>query len=365
MELSAHLFGGFLGASQDSTRKHQHAVCLYSLSAIIVLTVLNNIIWLRIETRPPRWDEAVYLSLSLKYYDALVTGGIGAFLKALLTFDPLRPPLVPALAVPMYVLFGRSADVALATNLVASVVALLAVYRVGTSLVSCRVGVLAAFFAATYEGMYALSRVFHLEYWTATFVVLCLYFLARTENFTKLGAAFALGDVLGFGLLCRAFSPIFLVGPVVVNMIALWNEWREGVALDERRLSVRIKCLGWAALSCGLVAGPWCAWNIIPLTFRSFSAAYGALAIGYGPENPWALFSLLNYFLNFTNFQPTLLGLLIFLAALCVVIWKRDGTLSDVSMVKPRRRFGFVFLLSAVCVPYLFSLRCPRKTTRI
>lgn len=111
-------------------------LCLILLLAIIAWSVINLAIWLRIDTRPPRWDESAYLNLSLKYHEALTSRGVGAFLKDLLTLYRERPSLVAALAVPAYLLFGRSTDAAFAVHLVALTVLILAVYGLGTRLVS-------------------------------------------------------------------------------------------------------------------------------------------------------------------------------------------------------------------------------------
>src|SRR5262245_49009497 len=120
------------------------ATCLILLLAIITFSVVNTALWLRLDARPPRWDEAGYLTLSLKHHAALTAGGVGALVKSLLRLDHTRPPLVPALAVPAYLLFGRQGETAFAVNLGAFVVALLAVYGLGARLASPWCGLLAA-----------------------------------------------------------------------------------------------------------------------------------------------------------------------------------------------------------------------------
>jgi len=90
--------------------KREDVICSIMLTVVIACSVMNNLIWLWIDTRPPKWDEAYYLTLSLKYHESLFSGGVGAFVRSLLTLDPARPPLVPALAVPAYILLGKSPD---------------------------------------------------------------------------------------------------------------------------------------------------------------------------------------------------------------------------------------------------------------
>ncbi len=129
--------------------KREDVICSIMLTVVIAFSVMNNLIWLWIDTRPPRWDEAYYLTLSLKYHESLVSSGVGAFVRSLLTLDRTRPPLVPALAVPAYIFLGKSPDSAIAVNLVAFVLLILAVYGMGTRLASSWSGLLAAIFVST------------------------------------------------------------------------------------------------------------------------------------------------------------------------------------------------------------------------
>ena len=114
--------------------KPDKVACLILLAGVIAFSVVNNLIWLRIDTRPPRWDEASYLTASLNYYECLISGGVVAFTRCFLTLSTSRPHLVPALAVPSYLLLGKSTASALRLNLLAFVLLILAVYGMGARL---------------------------------------------------------------------------------------------------------------------------------------------------------------------------------------------------------------------------------------
>ncbi|MGE0683163.1 MAG: ArnT family glycosyltransferase, partial [Candidatus Binatia bacterium] len=163
------------------------------LMVIIAFSIINTAVWLWIDTRPPRWDEAGYLNISLKYHEALTTGGVGSFIRALTRVDRKRPTFVSALAVPGYLLFGRSIEAALAVHVSAFVVLLLAVYGLGDRLVSPAAGVLAAFFVSTYPSVFGLSRVFLFDFWDTALVAASLYLLMRTEWFSHKRASLGLG----------------------------------------------------------------------------------------------------------------------------------------------------------------------------
>ena len=76
------------------------------------------------------------MATSLRHYEALNTGGLGALVQSFFTLDRIRPPLVPMLAVLAYLLLSRSAATAFVVTLVALAGAILAVYGLGRRLVS-------------------------------------------------------------------------------------------------------------------------------------------------------------------------------------------------------------------------------------
>src|SRR5215831_6954383 len=194
--------------------RREKTLCLTLLLAIITFSVVNTAVWVLFDTRPPRWDEAYYLTLSLKHHAALTSGGVSVLVQSLLGLDRNRPPLVPALAALAQLLFGRWDEAAFAVNLGAFVVALLAVYGQGARLASPWCGLLAAALLALYPGVFSLARLFVLDFCDMALVALALYCLVRTPGFSQRRPALALGLVVGLGLLCRAFFPIFLIGPL-------------------------------------------------------------------------------------------------------------------------------------------------------
>lgn len=335
--------------------RSDNLICRILLIVVIGWSLINILIWFRIDTRPPRWDEAGYLALSLLYHDALTSGGMGAFTNALLTYHRIQPPLVSALAVPAYLLFGRSAEVAFAVHILAFIVLILAVYGLGARLVSPWCGLLAAFFVSTYPGISSLSRLFYQDFCNVALVAVSLYLLVRTEGFSRRQFSLALGVVLGLGLLCRAFFPIFLVGSLGVGAYAAWRESRRhGVSPEETGKSRWWVNGGLALLVGAVIAGPWYVVNFIPLVLRSLSAAYGTLAIGFGPNDPLTLFSLANYFINFVNVHLTFVGFGIFLLALAILLVKRPTFLSETRGGTGKPIYSLCILLASIFVPYLF-----------
>ena len=73
-------------------RRAERGICQILVAAVVAFSVVNGLVWLWIDRRPPKWDEAYYLTLSLKYYESLTSGGIAAFPRSLLTVDNLKMP---------------------------------------------------------------------------------------------------------------------------------------------------------------------------------------------------------------------------------------------------------------------------------
>ena len=68
---------------------------------------------------PPPWDEAWYLSGSLRMYDALTDGGVASYAREFFGVLGNKAPLITALPAPVYLLFGRHSRYAPLTNLAA------------------------------------------------------------------------------------------------------------------------------------------------------------------------------------------------------------------------------------------------------
>lgn len=344
--------------------KSGKTACLILLAVVIALSVINDVIWLGIDTRPPRWDEAYYLTMSLKYHEALFSGGVGSFVRSVLTLYPMSPPLVPALSVPAYLLLGNSADAALAVNLLAFVILILATYGLGATLVSPWCGLLAAVLVSTYPGVSGLSRVFEVDFVNVALVAVSLYLLVRTEAFSRKVPSLALGVVTGLGLLCRTTYLIFVIGPLGISAYVAWRRGKLSNLMQGAERPRSWVNSGLALLGLVVVAAPWYIRNFLPVVRRSLSAAYGAEALGYGPSNPLTLRAILSYFIIFIDADTSLFGMVLFLWA-AVILWvKRHALVPEVPMGSPRLSYGLLFCLSSVCVPPMILATAPNQDPR-
>ena len=66
-----------------------------------------NVAWLVCDTRPPQWDDAWYLTESLRLFDTSQERGWTAYLVQFNNTFGFKAPLIVALPTPFYLLFGR------------------------------------------------------------------------------------------------------------------------------------------------------------------------------------------------------------------------------------------------------------------
>lgn len=198
------------------------------LSLLFIFLILNNVLWLRIDTLPPTWDGSGYLVKSLKALDTLQKPETDMVQRLYYQERGARPTfLFVVFAIPFYLLFDRRADVAiLGTNLIFYAVIVGATYGLGKLLFSRRIGILAAFVVALNPGVWFLS----IRYWphlsVVAVAVLGAYLVLQSDRFTSKRHTFAFGVLLGLGLMMRPIWPaIFLFGPTLfVAIRALFSD---------------------------------------------------------------------------------------------------------------------------------------------
>lgn len=318
------------------------------LALFAACLVGGHLFWLAADALPPRWDEAHYLRMGLVFGDALFAQGPRALASALVNFDPLRPPLIPALTIPLTATFGRSADAALGLYTVGFVVLAFGVYGIGRQICSKWCGLLAAVILCGYPGLVAFSRRFFLDFGTTVVVTTCLYFLLRSDGFRHLPSSVAAGGLFGAAVLSRTFAPVFLVGPFAISGFAAWRAWRSDTSRSSSRLGPAIL----ASILSIAVAAPWYARNLSGVAKRSIGAAYGAEAVGYGPQSPVAPSALASFFLRTVNAHLTIVGLIV--VALAIVAWRLRSR--DQNEQRNTSRYHFAILVTTVAIPYLFFM---------
>ncbi len=205
--------------------------------AVVAFQAVNNWIWLSRNTVIPGWDRPAHLARSLAYYAALTPLTWQGLFKASV-LDPIRPPLFPASATPLYWLFGLSDDVATMVNIIYWLILLASVYGLGAHLGGWRLGIWGVLLTALTPLLYGMSRSFYFEFALAAVVALSLYLLVASRGFERRRASLGFGLTLGLGFLTTRTYPVFVALPVAIAILrsgairSLWQRLRGGVRLS-------------------------------------------------------------------------------------------------------------------------------------
>jgi hypothetical protein len=218
--------------------------------------------WLRLNRAPPAWDDSWYLSNSLTLYDAWTSGGLLGLATQFLAALGFKAPLITALPLPFYLIFGRRWHFAFLVNLAAMLALYAAVWGIGNRLRGARAGLIAVYICATLPLLYGLSRWYMVEYPLAACVALACWLAIVPEDFTRPWVGVALGIVCGFGMLLKIVFPVFVALPM-------------GAALIRSR---SWKALARVAIPCILLAGPWYALHWRATVDYAMASGYGDLA---------------------------------------------------------------------------------------
>jgi hypothetical protein len=215
------------------------------LAALFAVLAAVTVTWVSIDRRPPEWDHANHLERALRCYQNLAQGRIWT---AVIGDSAFYPPLVPCAAGALYLLFPVTPLTAQAVMLVFLAVGLAATFGAGRALWDARSGLLAAFFFGTAPFVVFSLLNFQLDLPLAAMVAATLCVLLQTDGFRHARWTVALGIVLGLGLLTKPTYPVYVLGPLLYEIVAAF---RSG---DARR---RLRLVGLALLITAAMALPW------------------------------------------------------------------------------------------------------------
>src|ERR1700691_5556412 len=129
-----------------------------AFAALYMAAAISALAWLRLNRAPPNWDDSWYLSNSLTLYDAWTTGGLLGLARQFLAALGFKAPLITALPLPFYRIFGRRWHFAFLVNLTAMLALYAAVWGIGNRLRGARAGLIAVYICATLPLVYGFSR---------------------------------------------------------------------------------------------------------------------------------------------------------------------------------------------------------------
>ena len=238
---------------------------LVLLMALVAFHAFHNWRWLAANVTLLGWDVPSHLGTSF-IYDGLLDPFTPKTLFASVVWHPNRPPLFFLSAIPLYRLFGLSADVGIMVNVLYLAVLFGSVYGIGRRLGGRGAGLLAAFVVATLPMIYAMSRTFYLELALAAMVSLSVYLLLASERFEDRTASLLFGLSFGLGLLTKRTYLVFMLAPLCLVAVRsnawrlLKQRWQAGFHLDAKDALWSLGLgVALALIGRGLAIGDWLA----------------------------------------------------------------------------------------------------------
>ena len=165
---------------------------LLVLGIIWLLGAISDRLWFALDRSVPAWDQADYLTSTLKYLQALQHPQwfSGEWWTNFWLLSTKIPPLAYILTVPFLQVFGTGGDRATLVHLLFSAILLASVYSLGVQLFNRQVGLWAAAICVLLPGLYRFRLQFLLDYpLTAaiTFAFYCLTMWKASEGRRKFG----------------------------------------------------------------------------------------------------------------------------------------------------------------------------------
>ena len=264
------------------------------LGLIVLASLLGNLFWLQQNTVQLGHDASAHLARTLKMAEAMSPLSLGSFLRGL-TITDFRPPGLYLAAQPFYWLFGRSIDSAQLANVTILALILVCTFALarfildaaaaGGTLGLSRGGanalaLLATAMTALLPMLVAMARLFYTETLVTLSLVAAVYFLLRSQGFTRRAWCVALGVALGIGLLAKWTLPVYVVLPLL--LVAWQSPLRQAAA--RRSLWPQLRP-GWESPGRGPL--PWRT-LVVRIALAALAAALVAVLLYWPQQSLWA-----------------------------------------------------------------------------
>lgn len=247
-----------------------------------------SVVWIALDQLPPPWDQAWYLEGSVHLHNALTRGGLPGLATEFTVVNGYKPPLLSLLAVPFYLAFGHSYDVALWVNVALTVVGSYFVFRLTRRLSSSRAGVYAVVVFNLFPMIVGLSREFFVESLLATTVAAWHVYLIESDDLKAERSWRPLGIALGLGMLTKILFPLYIIGGAAY---VLWRRIR-----SDRGITRQLWSIVWRTFALGFaISATWYTLNIRAAFRTAFGSGFGNTASNYGSRDVFAWETLSAY----------------------------------------------------------------------
>jgi 4-amino-4-deoxy-L-arabinose transferase-like glycosyltransferase len=183
------------------------------LSLLFLFNLIYDLLWLKRDTLPPGWDEAVHLTSTLAYFNIL-THPSASMISNLIGVDNYYPPFYHFSTSLMYFFAKPSMDSAVFVNVFYLGILIFSTYGIGRKMFNREVGVSAAILVSLYPSIVGMQRFYLIELALVSTVTLCVYLLLLTDNFSNRRYSVLFGIALAIAVLTKWTAVFFLIGPL-------------------------------------------------------------------------------------------------------------------------------------------------------
>lgn len=192
-----------------------------ALGILIGVFCAANLLWIHSNAAPPRmYDDAVYLTDSVRLFLTLHERGLTPFLRECAEATKGHPPMIKILPVPFYFLFGPGTASALyAYTLLIAVFCIYLFLLARVLFASDEIAILSVAMCAAFPLTYGMWRNIMAEFGACVAVTACLYHLVRSDGLRIRKHVWLGGLFFGWGMLWKISFPVFVLGPMTYIVI--------------------------------------------------------------------------------------------------------------------------------------------------
>lgn len=304
-------------ATSPSIRRRLNPTVL-ALWTLVFFHSVTSVLWLALDQRLVNWDPSRHLRNSLGAWQVLSQPGLDMLRRLSDATDVYEPPFAYLVTQPLYLVLGKTADVAVLTNIIFLAILIFATYGIGKLLYNKWAGLLAAFMVSFYPLVAAYTRIYYTDLGLAALVAANLYFLLRNDGFLDRRNSLFFALTLAAGLLTKKAFVFFAIGPsVLVALQAMFRLQHMGEPARLRltlqpQLPRRMANMVGAVLLAVLLALPWYLDHLHFIIRQSDAVEEGAIGVP------------LTWYLTWLDDDLFLWGLLLFIVGSLLAVIRRD-----------------------------------------
>ena len=194
--------------------KEKRYFILLSIFSVILLASVVRYAWRTFQI--PVWDEQHYMQMAAEFYRLLQNPTLNTPYEMMQVL-PFRQPGYPLAITPFLLLFGLSNSYfwGIVTNGIFYVVTVIGIYFLAKQFFSKQSALLASIMFASYGWVLFHVHTAYSEISATAMSLLATLFLVKSDYFRKRSYTILFGLCLGYGILIRWVSIVFILGPLI------------------------------------------------------------------------------------------------------------------------------------------------------